>query len=39
MAGLDGETLRAAARALWEELFGEPLVPIVDDPRHRGLAE
>jgi hypothetical protein len=24
------ETLRAAARALWTELYGEPLLPIVD---------
>jgi hypothetical protein len=30
MAKLDGETLRGAARGLWSELYGEPLVAIVD---------
>jgi len=26
----EGEALRAAARGLWAELYGEPLVSIVD---------
>jgi len=30
MARVDGETLRAAARALWRDLYGEPSVAIVD---------
>jgi hypothetical protein len=30
IAAQSSEKLRAAARALWTELYGEPLVPIVD---------
>ncbi len=30
LTGQSSEKLRAAARALWTELYGEPLMPIVD---------
>ena len=33
LARRSGEELRAAARALWTELYGEPPTPIVDVPR------
>jgi hypothetical protein len=32
------ENIRAAARLLWIELYGEPLLPIVDVPASAGLA-
>jgi hypothetical protein len=32
LAGLSSESLRMAARSLWVELYGEPVLPIVDVP-------
>jgi hypothetical protein len=30
LAGVSGDRLRSAARALWRDWYGEPLIPIVD---------
>ncbi len=38
IAGASGAKLRAAASALWSELYGEPVTPIVDAPARGVLA-
>lgn len=39
IANTPADKLRAAAAALWTELYGEPLTPIADVPPHKVLAQ